>query len=48
MTRIREDAALIGLATATLCELILEHKPHPELGFRACLGIVRLAKQFAS
>ena len=30
-------------ATAALCELILEARPHPEQGFRACLGIVRLA-----
>jgi transposase len=44
--RIRQDAAMIGPATAALCELILEHKPHPEQGFRACLGIIRLAKPF--
>jgi transposase len=41
--RIRADARLIGPATASLCELILEQRPHPEQGFRACLGIVRLA-----
>jgi IstB-like ATP binding protein len=41
--RIRADARLIGPATAALCELILETRPHPEQGFRACLGIVRLA-----
>ena len=41
--RIRADARLIGPATAALCELILEARPHPEQGFRACLGIVRLA-----
>ena len=46
ITRIREDAATIGPVTAALCELILEHRPHPEQGFRACLGIVRLAKPF--
>jgi len=28
--RIRGDAALIGPATASLCELILEQRPHPE------------------
>lgn len=44
--RIRRDASLIGQATSALCELILEHKPHPEQGFRACLGILRLAKPF--
>ncbi len=44
--RIRRDAALIGPATAALCELILEHRPHPEQGFRSCLGILRLARPF--
>lgn len=44
--RIRQDAALIGPAAAALCELILERKPHPEQGFRSCLGIIRLAKVF--
>ena len=42
--RIRREAAAIGPATAALCELILEHRPHPEQGFRACLGILRLAR----
>lgn len=44
--RIRTDAALIGPATAALCDLILEHRPHPEQGFRSCLGILRLARPF--
>ena len=29
-----------------LVALILESKPHPEQGFRACLGILRLARQY--
>ena len=37
---IRADARLVGPATAALCELILEQRPHPEQGFRACLGVV--------
>jgi len=44
--RIRRDAALIGPATAALCDLILKHRPHPEQGFRSCLGILRLARPF--
>lgn len=44
--RIRRDAVLIGPATAALCDLILEHRPHPEQGFRSCLGILRLARPF--
>jgi transposase len=44
--RIRQDAAAIGPATAALCNLILEERPHPEQGFRACLGIIRLARSY--
>ena len=40
--------ASIGPATAALCALILERRPHPEQGFRACLGIVRLARPFGA
>jgi transposase len=46
--RIRADARQIGPAAAALCELILEHRPHPEQGFRACLGIVRLARTYGA
>ncbi len=46
--RIRADARRIGPATAALCELILESRPHPEQGFRACLGIVRLSGSFGA
>ena len=44
--RIRRDAALVGPSTAALCDLILEQRPHPEQGFRSCLGILRLARPF--
>jgi transposase len=46
LDRIRSDAAIIGPATSALCEQILEQRPHPEQGFRACLGIVRLAGHY--
>jgi transposase len=46
--RIRREAGAIGPSAAMLCELILEHRPHPEQGFRACLGIVRLVKPFGA
>ena len=46
--RIRREATSIGPATAALCELILERRPHPEQGFRACLGIVRLMRPFGA
>ncbi|HTJ90076.1 MAG TPA: IS21 family transposase [Acidocella sp.] len=44
--RLRRDTAAIGPAAAALCALILEERSHPEQGFRACLGIVRLVKAF--
>jgi transposase len=34
----------IGCATAELVRTILERKPHPEMGYRACLGILSLEK----
>jgi transposase len=46
--RIRDDARKIGPATAALCEQILEARPHPEQGYRACLGIVRLVGSFGA
>ncbi len=46
--RIRREALAIGPSTALLCQMILEHRPHPEQGFRSCLGIVRLAKPFGA
>ncbi|MGH6716336.1 MAG: IS21 family transposase [Bradyrhizobium sp.] len=46
--RIRREVAAIGPSTALLCDLILKHRPHPEQGFRACLGIIRLTKPFGA
>ncbi len=42
--RISREADAIGPAVGLLCTLILERRPHPEQGFRACLGILRLAR----
>jgi len=39
-------ARTIGLNTARLFARILEDKPHPEMGYRACLGIIRLADEY--
>jgi len=44
--RIKRDAAAIGPDTAMLTALILESRPHPEQGFRACLGILRLQRHY--
>ena len=32
--------------TAKVAGTILEQRPHPEQGFRSCLGIFRLAKEY--
>ena len=37
---------LVRVATAELVEAILASRPHPQQGFRACLGILRLGKSF--
>lgn len=44
--RIQAEAQSIGPTTALYCTLVLEHKRHPEQGYRACLGIVRLPKAY--
>ena len=37
----------VGMATAEVIRTILDSKPHPEMGYRACLGILRLAKTYS-
>jgi transposase len=37
-----------GGATGALVQRILESKPHPEQGYRACLGLMRLAKRYTA
>jgi transposase len=46
--RILSEADAVGASAGLLCRMILEHRPHPEQGFRACLGIVRLTKAFGA
>jgi transposase len=46
--RIRGDAAAIGPGTAKLVALILESRPHPEQVYRACIGILRLARHYGA
>lgn len=44
--KIREEAARIGPMLSLLVERIIEERPHPEQGYRSCLGIIGLAKRF--
>lgn len=45
-SRILAWAGKVGAATRDLCEAILAERPHPEQGFRSCLGILRLGKRY--
>jgi transposase len=47
-SRLIHWAAGVGPATAELVRIILESKPHPEMGYRACLGIMGLAKTYTA
>lgn len=47
-SRIVRWAETIGPSTAKLAEAILAERPHPEQGYRSCLGILRLSKRFGS
>jgi transposase len=38
-------AQTVGPQTAALVTAILASRPHPEQGYRSCLGILRLAKR---
>lgn len=46
-SRLVNWAQSIGPNTARLFERILEEKPHPEMGYRACLGLMRLAREYS-
>ncbi len=41
-------AEMYGQGAKQLIEAILESKPHPEQGYRACIGILKLGKEFGS
>lgn len=45
-SRILSWAEKLGPATHALCSAILADRPHPEQGYRSCLGILRLAKKY--
>lgn len=45
-TRLMRWAETIGENTALLVRSILESRPHPEQGYRSCLGILRLSKRY--
>ena len=44
--RLIAAAERIGPSTVALCEAIMADRPHPEQGFRTCLGLLALAKSY--
>ena len=43
--RFRRWATSVGPCTEALVTAILAHRPHPEQGFRTCLGVLRLFRE---
>lgn len=45
-SRMIERGRAIGPSTAAAIQRILDSRPHPELGYRSCLGVFRLANRY--
>lgn len=45
-SRLIHWAASVGPHTGQLVERILNRQPHPEMGYRGCLGLLRLAEKY--
>jgi transposase len=46
--KMMDEAAKVGPATSALFEAIMKAKPHPEQGFRSCLGIIGLGRSYGT
>jgi len=46
LERIKRQAGEIGPSVSALVDIILRDRPHPEQGFRSCIGILRLAERY--
>jgi transposase len=44
--RMLAQAAKLGPSVAAFCEVVMADRPHPEQGFRTCLGVLALARSF--
>ena len=47
-SRMVQWAQKIGPHTAQLFERMMADKPHPEMGYRGCLGVIRLAGKYSN
>ena len=46
--RLIDWAGTVGAATRSVVTHILESKPHPEQGYRACLGMLQLSRRYGA
>lgn len=46
-SRMLHWAQTIGPHTVQLFDRIMSERPHPEMGYRACLGLIRLAEKYS-
>lgn len=46
-SRIVQWASTVGPRTAEVIQKILDSFPHPEMGYRSCLGIIRLGQRYS-
>ena len=44
--RMLAQAAKLGPSVTAFCEAVMTARPHPEQGFRTCLGVLALAKSY--
>jgi transposase len=44
--RVLNWASQLGTSVRQFCDELMQRRAHPEQGFRTCLGVIRLAKQF--
>ena len=44
--RILASAEKLGPSVAAFCQVVMDDRPHPEQGFRTCLGVLALAKSY--
>jgi transposase len=47
-SRLIQWAGTVGPQTQKLLTFILENRPHPEQGYRSCLGVLRLKERYTS
>jgi transposase len=48
VARFTEKGRAVGPATAILLERIMQSRKHPELGYRSCLGVLRLGNRYTN